>query len=1388
MRPTRTLATGVIAALLLSAVPSLATAAESPTEPHGTTTTIAPSGDQYVQAGGSNATRSFVTDKLVVGGGRDAVLRFDLDSLPEDSVVAGATLDLYKTSGPSTVIVVSEIEETWTSSVTSSTMPARRAELTRASVGGAGSWYSFDLAAAVRKAAADRADLSLHLTRSAAQNASEFFSSRGPDATKQPKLTVTSFDVADVVAADYDELDGLAEDPLYTDLSLPSEGSHGSGITWTSSDEAVVTAAGVITRPSTATDATAVLTATITAGDSVRTREFPVTVRGTYEVTPSHPQSYTSDAEKPALLSKIASESWAQESLANLEAAIDPLADRHVTDPDWILSRMGMFWKDGEHYTQVYITAERFDRAEGDAPVPTLRYPAMRIWNDNKNAPLEDRIPYSEDGSMMNQNGVVVPYTETGHMVRLNNEEILTLAQKAAFLYHVTDDQKYAKFASDIYQQWLLGVYYMNPALDPDESLGGPGGYAPGGIGGYYDYEVIHDPMGGIAGTVFDFLYDYLNEHQDPRIADTGKDLNAVSSEVLKRFIDIGIVRGGFEGNWNVNGWGCILPAIVALESNDYYPDGKGKEHYLKLYTSKTTQYHQSLPDILSGYDEVTGLWHESPGYAFGTVNILLDYSVPVGRAGFDTIADSPILQKAALAQIPWLDARGNTVVFGDGRGGPISYTTFERLNSYYEEQGDTANAARVSQVVRNAVDAGQYSRSTLGWLDILDNAPLAASDSGADDTRTAYSEHHQHITMKNGNDPADGMMATLYGGVTGDHLNANGLAAQIYAKGWAIAPNAKSYESYWTDDYAYSSGPAGANTVVPGYTTGPVTVNAMEPAPAKGGFTNDSAISASQQFSDVSAAEKRRQLALVRTSPTTGFYVDVFRSDQEDNDYLWHNLGDGVQLLDAEGEPIATTPTESLGTANDPAYTYFTDTESAAVTDDVRARWTIDGDADQPDLVTDMWMLAQDGRTVYTAEGLPTTILSSLTPGGVNTAPDTTPTVIVRQEGNNAESAPFASVFEAYEEGENAVQDIADFGSDGAFVGLKVSSDGEGGLDGRTDTVLSSADDAEHTPADGVLFQGKYGVATENAPGFVSLYLGSGTQLASGSYGIRAGSGATVAAGLEATDDGLQYSADAEITVKVPYTATGAEVSDVRLQYRSGDEWLDAAGGVSADGSSLSGAVPAGSAVALRASDAGWNAPDGSATAAPGIGTLSNTSGHETGLSDGNYSVDMNLWWGQNATTYELFENGTLVHTERLTAATPSAQKVVVPISGRPNGTYVYTGVLSNRFGSTATSSTTVTVQDASPGIGVLSNDNWDGDGGYAVTFDLWWGTNGTDYTLFENGSPVDTRTLTAATPGAQKVVTTISGKPAGRYVYQAELANVAGSTSTREMTVTVQ
>lgn len=187
-----------------------------------------------------------------------------------------------------------------------------------------------------------------------------------------------------------------------------------------------------------------------------------------------------------------------------------------------------------------------------------------------------------------------------------------------------------------------------------------------------------------------------------------------------------------------------------------------------------------------------------------------------------------------------------------------------------------------------------------------------------------------------------------------------------------------------------------------------------------------------------------------------------------------------------------------------------------------------------------------------------------------------------------------------------------------------------------------------------------------------------------------------------------------------------------------------------------------------------------------PGKPSLSHNNGY-TGLRQGAYTVTMNLWWGVNGAEYRLYEDGVLIDTQLLSERSPAAQSAQTAVTGKGNGVYTYVAELINEGGVTRSEPVIVEVTDAAPGKPVLSHNNWDRDGDYTVTMNMWWGTGGTEYRLFENEVLVDTQTLVDRTPAWQNAATALTGREPGTYIYRAELINSAGKTTSETIEVTV-
>jgi hypothetical protein len=95
-------------------------------------------------------------------------------------------------------------------------------------------------------------------------------------------------------------------------------------------------------------------------------------------------------------------------------------------------------------------------------------------------------------------------------------------------------------------------------------------------------------------------------------------------------------------------------------------------------------------------------------------------------------------------------------------------------------------------------------------------------------------------------------------------------------------------------------------------------------------------------------------------------------------------------------------------------------------------------------------------------------------------------------------------------------------------------------------------------------------------------------------------------------------------------------------------------------------------------------------ATGVPGAPNLSpnNYNGNNS------VAIIMNMWWGNNGTSWQLFQNGTLVYSANLTDNSPNAQTATsATISNLPLGTYSFTAKLTNSFGTTTSSALSYTV-----------------------------------------------------------------------------------------------
>lgn len=828
----------------------------------------------------------------------------------------------------------------------------------------------------------------------------------------------------------------------------------------------------------------------------------------------SHPRIYIKQEQKAAFMQRLEHSSRAAEFVQQLKEHVDPYVDRHQTDPEWIVSRLQMYWK--TKYERVYVNGMDFSHGEGTAPEPTVRFSGSRDWATDYIQPdLEDVLPYMDDERglyLQNKEKEGKPWewvqpSETGHIIERINERIIELAEDAAFLYWLTGEGKYAVFARDIFMKYMEGMYFREPPLtfeDHKNKL----------LMGLQTFEVIHERIVEHLAICYDFLYDYLKEEKS--------DFKIIQ-DVFRKWADQEIKYGVPHNNWNLMQALYITYIALVLENDDFYEDGKGQQYYLDQVLNQNSAKQKALKDVVKNYDQETGIWPEVAGYNMLVANDMLEvFCLMDNSLNNNLLAQFPIIEKANLVIFQYLFPNGFTVAYGDAKHSRIRFNALEMLIEQYRKYGEKEKEKLITQQLKRFVEDGAYSRDKIGSLfqlffyveDLMD---VPAADSFSDLTSpTFYGPNVSWIVQRNGNSMENGMMISENASL-GNHSHTNGINMELYAKGMVIAPDCAAGVSYWSQDHIdyYSRFPAHNTVVVDGISdyrnmrgTQAFEVNAIYPTtdkinPLLGDFT----------FSDVSFVEpstdalQQRVLGTVRTSENHGYFIDIFRSARKDgqdkkHEYLFHGQGEPIELMGFDGKSIATKPTDELSSAKGDlvGYDYYKEKKEADFEGNFKAQFSMPSLSNN-DVKVNLWMNGDKGRKVFTVEApYSRAINKASVPEALYHK--SLPTLVVRQEGE-AKTKPFVAVIDPFVDGENKVEEVSyfsDVDNDQGFVGIIVRSTSD-----KVDHIFNDEKGLKIHEFSNGNFQGTYGVVRSDQGEISSLLLGNGSQLEMGSWKIEA-------------------------------------------------------------------------------------------------------------------------------------------------------------------------------------------------------------------------------------------------------------------------------------------
>lgn len=671
--------------------------------------------------------------------------------------------------------------------------------------------------------------------------------------------------------------------------------------------------------------------------------------------------------------------------------ATDPL-DRFLqlidTDPDWLRSRLAMYWH--SHATDVYIRGEQFDHAGGRrAPVPTVRFTGTRGTANEYYPPrLEDLRPYDDDDEsrvtfISRQTGVMEPVhpSRTGRNIENINRNILNIAADAAERTAQTGDSAYLmRIALPVVETYLRGIYHRNPPIDLNH------GHQQTLVG-MTSMEVIHEDA--IIPLVRAYPHIKAVTHYRDEL-DGG----------LKKMADLIIANGVPHNNWDLFQAMFVVRIATVLDDDNHYADRHGRQYYLDTVLRHDSTRQWSLPTLAArGFDSESGIWCESPGYSINVVCDFCDMALLLDSLTHtDLFVQLPILLKAVRTLPQYLMPNRMICGFGDTHPGYLRRDAFTTVRHYARRHGNTALEAEMDSLIRaTQPDAPQQLISRYA-------------------TPSFSAPANSWLMLRTGMDPAHDLAISLNGSL-GNHQHANGISAEFYGKGYVLGPDGGIGRFLYNGiDYLeyYSQFPAHNTVCVNGISSYPVMMSHH-------GFT---LVEQGENFSVVafrepeSGAEQQRTNALVRTSATGGYYIDIFRSrlpqpstqPTEFHDYFYHNLGQHMTLTAGNGDPLSLQPTSSLAFAGGHlyAYSYIYDQQSACTTSDIRADFAID----QPHTVMTLWMRGDTLREVYRALSPPNMEYERLREMPYNVAEQPTLTYVARQTGE-AWTHPFVAVLE---------------------------------------------------------------------------------------------------------------------------------------------------------------------------------------------------------------------------------------------------------------------------------------------------------------------------------------------------------------------------------------
>ncbi len=773
-------------------------------------------------------------------------------------------------------------------------------------------------------------------------------------------------------------------------------------------------------------------------------------------------------SERNQILEKIKTQTWTQDIYRKLLSKTDDEIERFYKNPETYIKQLPFNWNEGQK-------------------------------ND---FPPFYKTDHIENGVHKNLDNATKKEWQPAELLIKH----LQIALDCSMIYYLTQDEKYAHVASSILYAFIKSVQKSELS-----DWHGRGGWLfP--YDGFREVRVI----GYKLPLIYDFVSPYIKNGGQPFDIVKNKKVDFPFDEaqnVFRTYADITINYGQTGSNHSVLEAPSLVYNALAME------DEKERDKLLSYFLTENTKNQDALNVMAKNYKEQGDIWPETSQYLNHSTALLTKLMLVVNRYKPELkLGEKYPNILYALPRLDYFVYPNNEIVrWGDGhRHGSSPYNAFEDAYILAEMDGLTEVKEKFGPLINRALKEDKYKRNSVEsifWYDNnIEGAPEAFKLNRTD--RVYHAGIVLQRNLSSTKKPEDGLMCFV-GGAHMVHGHAEGMNIELYGEGQVLGVDNGRGRYAQNIHENYSRIFAAHNTViVNGNSQGEggwanleinkVELISVEPKVSEKGvspYHSFSQTSFEDDGGEKAEASQERTLALIRTSPTTGYYVDVFRSKSklpnEFHDYLYHNIGDDLVFSNKDLK-FENTPDRYMTNANlewnrrkfrNPGWHFFEDVKTSKLYNDaVKATFKIE--KLKEGVYMQLHVPGFKNRT-FTKVKAPHTFEA---PKPYDNLP--TPTLVIRNEGEAWEN-PFVVVYEPYNENEKpTITSVTKLEQNGLYKGLKIESNSSS-KNIIQYIITQSKDQVFKNDALDIYFKGTFAVITlDDKQKLQTIYIGEGEKL----------------------------------------------------------------------------------------------------------------------------------------------------------------------------------------------------------------------------------------------------------------------------------------------------